>query len=274
MKELAEQLQELTDKGFIRPSSSPWGALVLFVKKKDGSFRIEYLFDQLEGSSIYSKIDLRRITRSSFSTVEAEVVVQCTKLLAIPKEKRMISFAYCYDLQRREGTRTTKGLGLSDDYWLLPKQILKAQTEARKPENIKKEDVRGFIPMFMRHKDCDHCTSPTMSKYSIHLGSDKMYQDMKKLYWWPNMKSNTSPISRDTLKEKWDNITMDFDTKLPNTVERALFMVDKCRSPERWSRWTSSNSLDPEIMQETTEEDHPDQTKDSNCSALDKELPT
>ncbi|GJX07269.1 hypothetical protein Tco_0195201 [Tanacetum coccineum] len=44
MKELAEQLQELTDKGFIRPSSSPWGAPVLFVKKKDGSFRmcIEY----------------------------------------------------------------------------------------------------------------------------------------------------------------------------------------------------------------------------------------
>ncbi|GKD73789.1 putative reverse transcriptase domain-containing protein [Tanacetum coccineum] len=40
MKELAEQLQELSDKGFIRPSSSPWGAPVLFVKKKDGSFRM------------------------------------------------------------------------------------------------------------------------------------------------------------------------------------------------------------------------------------------
>nr|GEV49293.1 hypothetical protein [Tanacetum cinerariifolium] len=48
LKELLEQLQELSDKGFIRPSSLPWGALVLFVKKKDGSFRI-----------IYSKIDLR-----------------------------------------------------------------------------------------------------------------------------------------------------------------------------------------------------------------------
>ncbi|GJT73881.1 putative reverse transcriptase domain-containing protein [Tanacetum coccineum] len=80
MKELSEQLQELSDKGFIRPSSSPWGAPVLFGKKKDGSFRmcIDYrelnkltvknryplprindLFDQLQGSSIYSKIDLR-----------------------------------------------------------------------------------------------------------------------------------------------------------------------------------------------------------------------
>nr|GEU53729.1 putative reverse transcriptase domain-containing protein [Tanacetum cinerariifolium] len=80
MKELAEQLQELMDKDFIRPTSSPWGAPVLFVKKNDGSFRmcIDYLelnkltvknryplprmddlFDQLQGSSVYSKIDLR-----------------------------------------------------------------------------------------------------------------------------------------------------------------------------------------------------------------------
>ncbi|GKA05702.1 putative reverse transcriptase domain-containing protein [Tanacetum coccineum] len=80
MEELSAQLQELSDKGFIRPSSSPWGAPVLFVKKKDGSFwmcidyrelnkltvknryplpRIDDLFDQLQGSSVYSKIDLR-----------------------------------------------------------------------------------------------------------------------------------------------------------------------------------------------------------------------
>ncbi|GJV14179.1 putative reverse transcriptase domain-containing protein [Tanacetum coccineum] len=80
MKELSKQLQELLEKGFIRPSSSPWGAPVLFVKKKDGSFRIcidyrelnkltiknrypllriDNLFDQLQGSSVYSKIDLR-----------------------------------------------------------------------------------------------------------------------------------------------------------------------------------------------------------------------
>ncbi|GKB20427.1 putative reverse transcriptase domain-containing protein [Tanacetum coccineum] len=56
MKELSEQLQELSKKGFIRPSSSPWGALVLFVKKKDGSFRMGH---SGWGSSIYSKIDLR-----------------------------------------------------------------------------------------------------------------------------------------------------------------------------------------------------------------------
>nr|GEV60253.1 putative reverse transcriptase domain-containing protein [Tanacetum cinerariifolium] len=80
MQELSNQLKELANRGFIRPSTSPWGAPVLFVKKKDRSFkmfidyrelnkltiknhypvpRIDDLFDQLQGSSVYSKIDLR-----------------------------------------------------------------------------------------------------------------------------------------------------------------------------------------------------------------------
>ena len=80
LRELKEQLQELLNKGFIRPSASPWGAPVLFVKKKDGSFRmcidyrqlnkvtiknkyplprIDDLFDQLQGACVFSKIDLR-----------------------------------------------------------------------------------------------------------------------------------------------------------------------------------------------------------------------
>lgn len=80
LQELKIQLQELLDKGFIRPSVSPWGAPVLFVKKKDGSMRmcidyrdinhltiknkyplprIEDLFDQLKGVKVFSKIDLR-----------------------------------------------------------------------------------------------------------------------------------------------------------------------------------------------------------------------
>ena len=79
LKELKLQLQELLEKGFIRPSVSPWGAIVLFVKKKDGTLRlcvdyrqlnkmtvknkysllrIDDLFDQLKGASVFSKIDL------------------------------------------------------------------------------------------------------------------------------------------------------------------------------------------------------------------------
>ncbi|KAL0540956.1 hypothetical protein IC582_020982 [Cucumis melo] len=80
LRELMSQLQELVDKGFIRPSASLWGAPVLFVKKKDGTSRlcinyrqlnkvtirnkyplprIDDLFDQLRGASVFSKIDLR-----------------------------------------------------------------------------------------------------------------------------------------------------------------------------------------------------------------------
>nr|GFB51224.1 putative reverse transcriptase domain-containing protein [Tanacetum cinerariifolium] len=97
----------------------------------------------------------------------------------------------------------------------LPRQILNAQTEARKPENIKKEDVRGMLVKNSRdpeklepHTDGTLCLNGRSwlpcygdlrtvimheshkSKYSIHPGSDKMYQDMKKLYWWPNMKAD------------------------------------------------------------------------------------
>ncbi|GJY68903.1 putative reverse transcriptase domain-containing protein [Tanacetum coccineum] len=100
LKELKDQLQELLERGFIRPSVSPWGAPVLFVKKKDGSMRlcidyrelnkitirnryplprIDDLFDQLQGAKHFSKIDLRSgyhqlrvkeqdISKTSFST--------------------------------------------------------------------------------------------------------------------------------------------------------------------------------------------------------------
>ncbi|GJS07023.1 putative reverse transcriptase domain-containing protein [Tanacetum coccineum] len=102
----------------------------------------------------------------------------------------------------------------------LPKQILNAQTEARKPENIKNEDVGGMLvenaknPEAIRTEKLEPRADGTLclngrswlpcygdlrtvimheshkSKYSIHPGSDKMYQDMKKLYWWPNMKAD------------------------------------------------------------------------------------
>ncbi|GJX82408.1 putative reverse transcriptase domain-containing protein [Tanacetum coccineum] len=150
--------------------------------------------------------------------------------------------------------------------------ILNAQTEARKPENIKSEDVGGMLienakfPEAIRdmlETTCRWNLCPSMqgrswlpcygdlrtvimheshkSKYSIHPGSDKMYQDMKKLYWWPNMKADIATYVNKCLtcakvkaehqrpsgllvqpkipEWKWDNITMDFVTKLPKTSQ-------------------------------------------------------
>nr|GEZ39240.1 putative reverse transcriptase domain-containing protein [Tanacetum cinerariifolium] len=153
----------------------------------------------------------------------------------------------------------------------LPRQILSAQTKARKPENIKKEDVGGMLienskdPEKVRTKRLESRTDGTLcvngrswlpcygdlqtvimheshkSKYSIHPGSDKMYQDVKKLYWWPNMKADIATYVSKRLtcvkvksehqrpsgllvqpripEWKWDNITIDFVTKLPKSSQ-------------------------------------------------------
>ncbi|GJR75429.1 putative reverse transcriptase domain-containing protein [Tanacetum coccineum] len=479
MKELSEQLKELSDKGFIRPSSSPWGAPVLFVKKKDGSFRmcidyqelnkltvknryplprIDDLFDQLQGSSVYSKIDLRSdilvysknkkeheehlkavlellkkeklyakfskcefwipkvqflghmidsqgiyvdpakiesikdwespntpmeirqflglagyyrrlikefskiaksMTKLTQKGVNKDFVVYCDASLkglgdVLMQREKVISYASrqlkihkknytTHDLELGSvvfslklwrhylyGTKCTlftdhkslqhilnqKELNMRQRRWLellsdydceiyyhlgkanvvadalsrkerskplrvralvmtigldLPKQILNAQTEARKPENIKNEDVRGMLlenskdPEKLRTKKLEPRADGTLcfngrswlpcygdlrtvimheshkSKYSIHPGSDKMYQDMKKLYWWPNMKANIATyvskcltcakvkaehqrpsgllVQPDIPQWKWDNITMDFVTKLPKSSQ-------------------------------------------------------
>ncbi|GJX65236.1 putative reverse transcriptase domain-containing protein [Tanacetum coccineum] len=96
----------------------------------------------------------------------------------------------------------------------LPKRILEAQIEALKPENLENEDVGGMIRKDIPKEKLEPRADGTLclngrswlpcygdlrsvimheshkSKYSIHPGSEKMYQDMKKLYWWPNMKAN------------------------------------------------------------------------------------
>nr|GFA03554.1 reverse transcriptase domain-containing protein [Tanacetum cinerariifolium] len=161
----------------------------------------------------------------------------------------------------------------------LPRQILNAQTEARKPENIKKEDVGGdlrTVIMYESHK----------SKYSIHPGSDKMYQDMKKLYWWPNMKADIATyVSKcltcakvkaehqkpsgllDMLRacaidfgKGWVNhlplVDFSYNNSYHATIKAVSFEAlygRKCRSPVCWTEVGEAQILGPELIQETTE---------------------
>nr|GEZ25060.1 putative reverse transcriptase domain-containing protein [Tanacetum cinerariifolium] len=151
----------------------------------------------------------------------------------------------------------------------LPSQILEAQTEAIKEENIKAENLRGmdkafeicpdgtrimnriWLPLFGNLRDLIMHESHK-SKYSIHLGSDKMYQDLKKLYWRPNMKAiiveyvgkclTCFRVKAECQKPsgllvqpkipmwKWERITMDFISKLPKTSnghDTILVIIDR-----------------------------------------------
>nr|GEU99874.1 putative reverse transcriptase domain-containing protein [Tanacetum cinerariifolium] len=148
---------------------------------------------------------------------------------------------------------------------------LSSQIEAQKPENIKKEDVGGMIRKDIPKEKLEPRADGTLclngkswlscygdlrtvimheshkSKYSIHSGSDKMYQDMKKLYWWLNMKADIATyvskcltcakvkaehqrplgllVQPEISQWKWDNITMDFITKLSKSSQEKLAIM-------------------------------------------------
>ncbi|GJV94523.1 putative reverse transcriptase domain-containing protein [Tanacetum coccineum] len=140
----------------------------------------------------------------------------------------------------------------------LPKHILSAQSKARKEENFINEDLHGMINKLEPRSDRTLCLNNRSwvpcfgdlralimheshkSKYFIHPRSDKMYQDLRRLYWWPNMKAEIATyvskcltcakvkieyqkpsgllVQPEILQWKWENITMDFVTKLPKTA--------------------------------------------------------
>ncbi|GKA85106.1 putative reverse transcriptase domain-containing protein [Tanacetum coccineum] len=398
MRELSVQLQELLEKGFIRPSSLLWRAPMLFVKKKDRSFRmcidyrelnkltvknryplprIDDLFDQLQGSSVYSKIDLRSgyhqllikeedIPITTFRTryvfiddilvyskdeeeheKHLKIILELLKkerlyakfskcdfwldlvqflghvidhscvhvdpakikaikswaapttsmevrqflrlagyyksapILALPKGTE--DFIVYYDvslkgygavLMQREkkelNLRQQRWIELLSDYdceiWYHPGKANVVVDALSRKERIKPLHVRALMMTVhndlpkqickaqkeaMKKKDLVMHES-YKSKYSIHLGSDKMYQDLKLLYWWPNMKVDIATYVNKSLTYakvkaehqkpsgllqqpkilvwKWERITIDFVSGLPrkpNGYDRIWVIVDR-----------------------------------------------
>nr|GEZ42369.1 putative reverse transcriptase domain-containing protein [Tanacetum cinerariifolium] len=237
MKDLSEQLKELSDKGFIRPSSSPWGASVLFVKRRmdrsgwskdfivycDASNKGLGAMLMQRGKVISYASRQLKIHEKNYTTHDLELgaVVFVLKiwrhyLYGTKWKANVVADALSRKEQEPLRVRALV-MTISLD---LPKQILNAQTEAQKPKNIKNEDVGGMLVEnaknleAIREQKLDPRADGTQclngrrwlpcygdlrtvimheshkSKYSVHSGSDKMYQDMKKLYCWPNMKAD------------------------------------------------------------------------------------
>ncbi|GJW22748.1 putative reverse transcriptase domain-containing protein [Tanacetum coccineum] len=226
MQELSGQLQELQDKGFIRPSHSPWGAPVLFVKKKDGYFYWRSLLVWHESVIFTGHKSLRIFRPIGVGICTKEVG---SSVLAI----------------------------MSVRFTTIPEMILAAQGEAFKQENVLAERLHGLDHQMERKEDgslyfMDRIWVPLVgdvrmvildkahkSKYSVHPGADKMYYDLRDMYWWPRIKRDiatyvskcltcakvkaehqrpSSLLQQPEIPEwKWDGIAMDLITKLPRS---------------------------------------------------------
>ncbi|GJR12782.1 putative reverse transcriptase domain-containing protein [Tanacetum coccineum] len=191
-----------------------------FLEKEEAAF-------QLLKQKLYSAPILALPEGSENFVVYCDALHKGLGAVLMQREK-VIAYA-SYQLKVHEKNYTTHDMELGLN---LPKKILNAQSEARKEENFINEDLHGIINKLEPRADRTLCLNNLSwipyfgdlgalimheshnSKYSIHPGSDKMYQELKKLYWWPNMKAKNCYIPQ----WKWANITKDFVTKLPKTA--------------------------------------------------------
>ncbi|GJS81476.1 putative reverse transcriptase domain-containing protein [Tanacetum coccineum] len=148
MKELSKQLKELSDKGNIRRHSTRLLSSVLFVKKKDGSFRMCIDYRELNKLTVKNRYPLPRIN-DLFDQLQILRDYDCYDSLSPGKAN---VFADALSRKEREPPLRVRALVMTISLDL-PKQILNAETEARKPENIKMKTL-GFKAEHQCHQDC------------------------------------------------------------------------------------------------------------------------
>ncbi|GJX69694.1 putative reverse transcriptase domain-containing protein [Tanacetum coccineum] len=204
LEELSGQLKELLDKGFIRPSSSPWGAPVLFVKKKDGCFRMCIKCKTFDSGEEYEL---------AFQTLKDKLCNAPVQALSdVPKD----FVVYC----------DASGIGLGCVLMQRGKSSIKDKILSAQKEDV--DESAGL------QKGLDEMIEQRRAV--------KMYYDLRDRYWWPRMKKDIADYVSKCLTclkvmaehqrpsglfqqpkipvWKWEGIAMDFVMKLPRTSSR------------------------------------------------------
>ncbi|GKC85277.1 putative reverse transcriptase domain-containing protein [Tanacetum coccineum] len=253
MKELSEQLKELSDKGFIRPSSSPWGAPVLFVKKKDGSFQmcIDYQeLNQLIVKNRYHQLRVQKedIPKTAFRTRYGHYEFQVMPFGDHPCVKRTLAGIHGLMIRNKQEHKEHLKLILE----LLKKEELYAKfskCEFWIPKVqflghvIDSEGIHVDPAKIESIKDWTSPKSPTEIRQFLGLagyyrrfieGFSKIAKPMTKLtqkkvkFVWGDKQEAAFQLLKQKLcsapilalpEWKWDNITMDFVTKLPKSSQ-------------------------------------------------------
>nr|GEX48639.1 putative reverse transcriptase domain-containing protein [Tanacetum cinerariifolium] len=236
MQELSTQLQELSNKGFIRPNSSPWGAPVLFVKKKDGSFRMCINYRELNKLTVKNRegihVDPTKIEaiKDWESPKTPTEICQFLELLSDydceiryhPGKANVVADA----LIRKERSKLLRVRALVMTIGSkLPKQILNAQSEARKEENFINEDLHGMINKLEPRADGTLCLN------------------------------NRSWIPRIGWDKHLPLVEFSYNNSYHTSIKAAPFEAlygRKCRSPICWAEVRDRQLSGPEIIHETT----------------------
>nr|GEW80555.1 hypothetical protein [Tanacetum cinerariifolium] len=255
MKEFSVQLQELLEKGFIRPSSSPWGAL-LRIKEEDipinafrtryGLFKFQVMPFGLTNAPVVFMDLINRVCKTYFDkfiiVFVDDILVYSKDVEEHEKPLKIILVGVHVEPAKIEAIKS----------WAAPTTPM--EEGAMKKKYARKDNLRILIkPIFEFRPD----------------GTYKMYQDLKPLYWWPNMKADIATyVSKcltcakvkaehhkpsrllqkpEILVWKWERITMDFGSGSPRMPS------GKCGSPVCWSEVGDSQLTCPELIRDTTE---------------------
>nr|GEZ54560.1 putative reverse transcriptase domain-containing protein [Tanacetum cinerariifolium] len=190
MQELSNQLKELQEKGFIRPSHSPWGAHVLFVKKKDEEeheAHLKTILDLLKKEDLYKELNMRqRHWVELLGDYECEIKYH-------PGKANVVADA----LSRKERLKPRRVRAMS--------MTIQSGFKAR----ILEAHVGGIRKLIMHE-------AHTL-RYSVHPGADKMYYDLRDLYWWPGMKRDIAEYVSKCLTSRHDAIWVIVDRLTKST---------------------------------------------------------